>query len=90
MRAARRFFVHGRVQGVGFRYFAFDSARREGVTGWVRNDPGGSVEMFVEGEAAAVERVERAIRRGPPGARVESVRVDVEAPTGAYYDFSIT
>ncbi|HEY9467214.1 MAG TPA: acylphosphatase, partial [Vicinamibacterales bacterium] len=48
MRVARRFVVSGRVQGVGFRYFTQDTAAREGVTGWVRNLPNGSVEALVE------------------------------------------
>jgi acylphosphatase len=90
MRVARRFVVLGRVQGVGFRYFTQDAARLEGVTGWVRNLPDGGVEALVEGDADAVERVERAIRTGPRGARVERVYVDVEEPSGAYDSFSVT
>jgi acylphosphatase len=89
MRVARRFVITGRVQGVGFRYFAQDAARREGVTGWVRNLPDGSVEAFVEGEAESVTRVERAIRSGPRGARIDSVSVDIEDAAGTYKDFSI-
>jgi acylphosphatase len=89
MRIGRRFVIAGRVQGVGFRYFTHDAAAREGVTGWVRNRPDGCVEAYIEGESEAVTRVERAIRRGPPGARVEDVRVDTEEPSGAYSDFLI-
>jgi acylphosphatase len=89
MRVARRFLITGRVQGVGFRYFTEDVAAREGVTGWVRNLPDGRVEAVVEGEAEAVTRVERAIRQGPRGARVESVQVDTEEPSGRYTTFSI-
>ena len=90
MAVARRFVISGRVQGVGFRWFAHDAARREGVTGWVRNLPDGRVEAHVEGEDEAVTRVERALRSGPPGARVQTVTVDTEDATGAYKDFSIT
>ena len=89
MRVARRFVVNGRVQGVGFRYFTQDAARREGVTGWVRNRPDGSVEAFVEGDDEAVVRIERALRSGPRGARIDTVYVDTEDPSGAYRDFSI-
>lgn len=89
MRVARLIVVTGRVQGVGFRYFTQDVARREGVTGWVRNRPDGSVEALVEGDAEAVTRVERAIRSGPRGARVDAVHVDLQPPHGAYRDFSI-
>ena len=90
MRIGRRFVITGRVQGVGFRYFARDVAIREGVTGWVTNRSDGCVEAYLEGEAEAVTRVERAIRRGPPGARVEAVQVDTEEPGGAYSGFDIT
>ena len=89
MRIARRFAVIGRVQGVGFRYFIQEAADREGVTGYVRNLPDGSVEAYVEGEAEAVIRVERAIRRGPGGAHIKNVNVDDEEPAGAYKEFSI-
>jgi acylphosphatase len=90
MRVARRFVIHGRVQGVGFRWFTQETASREGVTGWVRNLHDGSVEAWVEGELEAVTRVERAIRSGPRGARVEKVFVDNEDPTGSFKGFAIT
>ena len=76
MRVARRYVIAGRVQGVGFRWFAHDAAAREAVHGWVRNLADGTVEAVVEGEAESVDRVEAALRRGPSGARV--ARVDVE------------
>jgi acylphosphatase len=82
--------ISGRVQAVGFRWFAQETATREGVTGWVRNLPDGRVEAYVEGEAEAVERVERALRRGPGGARVDHVDVQIDEPSGAYKNFSIT
>jgi acylphosphatase len=88
MRVARRFVISGRVQGVGFRWFTQDIASREGVTGWVRNLPDGRVEALVEGEDEAVTRVERALRSGPRGARVDDVFVDAEEP-GGYRRFTI-
>jgi acylphosphatase len=90
MRIARRYLVSGRVQGVGFRYFVHDAASREGVTGYVRNLPDGRVEAHIEGDAEAVTRVERAIRSGPGGARVEHVDVDLVEPSGAYRSFRVT
>ena len=90
MRIARRYLVSGRVQGVGFRYFVQDAAAREGVTGYVKNLPDGRVEALLEGDADAVTRVERAIRTGPGGARVEDVDVDVCDPSGAYRSFRVT
>jgi acylphosphatase len=80
MRRARRFVVRGRVQRVGFRIFTEAAALRAGVTGWVRNLDDGSVEAYIEGDAAAVEAVERALRQGPPAARVEAVDVVEETP----------
>ena len=75
MRVARRYVISGRVQGVGFRFFTEESAAREGIHGWVRNAPDGSVEIEAEGETEALERFEHRIRHGPRGARVD--RVDV-------------
>jgi acylphosphatase len=69
------------VQGVGFRYFALDAARRDGLTGYVTNHDDGSVEAVAEGEAEAVERFERALRRGPSRSRVEQVMVEETEPT---------
>jgi acylphosphatase len=82
MRVARRFVVSGRVQGVGFRYFTQDVARREGLAGVVRNLIDGSVEVLAEGDEQAVTRLERAIRQGPSRARVERVEVDSVTPGG--------
>jgi acylphosphatase len=78
------------VQGVGFRYFAQAAAAREGLHGWVRNLPDGSVEALAEGDAEAVERFERAIRHGPPGARVDHVEVDATVPGGRDTGFTVT
>lgn len=89
MIVARRFFVSGRVQGVGFRYFVQDHAAVEGVHGYVRNLPDGRVEALVEGEEESVLRVERAIRRGPPSARVEQVTADDVVPGGRATGFAV-
>jgi acylphosphatase len=89
MLVARRFLISGRVQGVGFRFFASDSAAREGVAGFVRNLPDGRVEALVEGDHEAVIRVERSLRMGPPGARVDDVAVEVMEPTGRVGGFRV-
>jgi acylphosphatase len=89
MRIRRRFVITGRVQGVGFRWFAHDAAAREGVDGWVRNLPDGRVEAEVEGELESVDRVEAALRRGPAASRVDEVDVDDRAPEGRRTGFSI-
>lgn len=86
---ARRFLIAGRVQGVGFRFFVGDRARAEGVHGFVRNLDDGRVEALIEGDQEAVERMERMLRRGPAGARVESVTVEDTPPAGRPIGFSI-
>ena len=76
---ARHVSVTGRVQGVFFRAWMREQAAELGVTGWVRNCPDGRVDSHVEGEQAAVEQIVERLRRGPPAARVEDVRLwDVE------------
>ena len=89
MRVARRFIVSGRVQGVGFRYFALDAARHEGLHGHVSNQDDGTVEVVAEGESESIERFERALRRGPSRARVEQVMVDEIEPSQGNSGFSI-
>lgn len=88
MIVARRLLVSGRVQGVGFRWFAIEIASLENVTGWVGNLPDGSVEILAEGDADAVERFERAVRRGPSRARVDDVTTELMAPTGRFVSFT--
>ena len=65
--------VHGRVQGVGFRYFVTREARALGLAGTVRNRADGTVEVEAEGDPAALDQLAAAVRRGPSGARVERV-----------------
>jgi acylphosphatase len=89
MRSARRYVITGRVQGVGFRWFAHDAAAREGVRGWVRNLADGSVEVFAEGESESVQRVEAKLRRGPAAARVDNVTIEEHAPSGRDTGFEI-
>jgi len=90
MRLARRYLISGRVHGVGFRYFTEAAAAREGIHGVVRNLPDGRVEAVAEGEAESIERFERAIRHGPPGARVDHVDVDDTVPSGRDTGFTVT
>jgi len=77
------------VQGVGFRYFAQDAARRDGLHGYATNHDDGTVEVKAEGEVEALERFERAIRRGPSRSRVGHVMIDDVAPDQGNTGFSI-
>ena len=83
VRVARRYLIRGRVQGVGFRYFTYDVAERERVSGWVRNLPDRSVEVEAEADPAALDRFERELRTGPRGAQVDAVDV-TELSAGAH------
>ena len=89
MRVARRYLISGRVQGVGFRLFTEAAAAREGLHGFVRNLADGRVEVEAEGEAEAIERFERHVRQGPPGARVSQVQVDDAVPSYRETGFSV-
>jgi acylphosphatase len=89
VRTARRYLITGRVQGVGYRWFALDAARREGLHGLVRNLPDGRVEVEAEGEADALARFETALWRGPSHARVEDIAIDDVPPTGRTQSFTI-
>lgn len=78
----RRLVVHGRVQGVGFRYSVARAAQTRGVAGWVANRPDGTVEAVFEGQPEAVEALVRLCREGPRGAAVDQVEVEEEQPEG--------
>jgi acylphosphatase len=72
-RIAVRLVIRGRVQGVGYRWWAQREARRLGLDGWVRNIADGSVELLAAGPADAVAALEDLCRRGPPSARVTGI-----------------
>ena len=69
----RTFVVTGRVQGVGYRYFAQKAALALNLRGWVRNLPSGSVECLAAGSAAALAQFEDRLRQGPVLARVDFI-----------------
>lgn len=70
---AARFLVRGRVQGVGFRAYVRRVARTEGLAGWVRNLPDGTVECVARGNVEALDRLRIQLRQGPTGSRVVAV-----------------
>jgi acylphosphatase len=74
--------VHGRVQGVGFRYSLIRAAQTQGVAGWAHNRADGTLEAVFEGEPVAVESLIRLSREGPRGAQVERVELFDEEPEG--------
>jgi acylphosphatase len=74
--------LRGRVQGVGFRFFAERWASRLGIAGHARNLGDGTLEIVAEGPRAAVEDFLEAMRRGPEGAMVTGMEVHWETPRG--------
>lgn len=81
--------VHGHVQGVWFRASTRDVAGEHGVTGWVRNDPAGTVTAELHGPAEAVEAVLAFVRTGPPHARVDRVEVEEVSPAAVPVTFDV-
>lgn len=71
--ATTRFVVRGRVQGVGYRYFALKEAEALGLTGFARNAADGSVEVVAEGNDEALRRFAERLHEGPAFATVEGV-----------------
>lgn len=78
-----RAIISGRVQGVGYRYWAERTAREEGLSGTVRNRRDGSVELVVSGDDARVEAVLAKCRAGPSLAKVTGIDVSDIAWTGS-------
>jgi acylphosphatase len=89
MDARARIVVHGMVQGVGFRYFAYRQATIRGLKGYVRNRPDGTVETVVEGERGMIEDYVRELNIGPRYARVTRVDVQWEPFVGEFKSFEV-
>ena len=84
-----RILIHGRVQGVNFRYFTQQAAQRLGIRGFVRNLRNGGVEIAAEGEEAVLDEFVTLLRGGPPTAVVESVEVEEHRLGGEHTSFRI-
>lgn len=78
------------MQGVGFRFFAVEAARRAGVTGTVRNLRDGAVEAIAEGSLANLAAFRCELQRGPSFSRVTSVDEQEIQPTNRYTDFDVS
>jgi acylphosphatase len=85
---ARLYRVRGRVQGVGFRYFAEHSASALGISGWVRNDDDGTVQVYAYGEPAQLAELAGLLWKGPRWAEVRGVD-ESEAPIEHVRGFSV-
>ncbi len=90
MDVARRYFVEGRVQGVGFRFFVERAARQLGLGGYVKNRRDGRVEVYALGPLPQLEDLKRRLEQGPRAARVERVLEEDAAPQERYRgDFTV-
>jgi acylphosphatase len=81
--------VRGRVQGVSFRYFTLQTALRLGVTGWVRNNPDGTVEVIAQGDQKTLQKLANFLHNGSPSAEVEDIYIDWQDASNSYDRFRI-
>jgi len=82
--------VYGRVQGVYFRYFVRNVARKLGLKGYVRNlASGDAIEVQAEGEKPQLDRLLEQLKAGPPGALIKRVEVQWSGYSGQFDDFSV-
>ncbi len=81
--------IGGRVQGVGFRYFAQLKARELNISGWVRNTPDGKVEIEAEGDSQNIEMFIEWMKIGPSRATIRTVSVSEITPRRNFTNFNI-
>lgn len=81
-------FVSGRVQGVWYRAFVRNHALKLSLTGWVKNNPDGKVELIATGDEQALAELETALKKGPPLSRVDEV-VLTQEPKQDFEGFEI-
>ena len=86
---AKHYIVRGRVQGVGYRYFAQEVAERLGVAGYVRNLPTGEVEVHAEADESTLHQFKAELERGPRLSRVSEVIESNLSSAGSYSSFLI-
>jgi acylphosphatase len=86
---ARRFVVRGRVQGVGFRWFVEREAHLLALSGWVRNNADGSVEVLAQGTRDQLLGLRSRLRQGPRAARVDDVEESEVGPVAGLSSFRI-
>jgi len=85
----RKYVVRGRVQGVGFRWYVEREARLLGVSGWVRNNSDGSVEVLASGTADQLSALRSRLHQGPRAARVDNVDESDAQPVAGLKTFRI-
>jgi acylphosphatase len=89
MIVARKFYISGLVQGVGYRFFVQRAAAKHQIRGYVRNLPDGRVEALIEGPAEKVEAIKHDLATGPVFSKVNKLEEIVIDPSGLYTAFRI-
>jgi acylphosphatase len=84
-----KYVISGKVQGVGYRYFALRVARELKLAGWVKNLPDGRVEALASGPVARLKRFDAELRIGPPRAEVRAVEMEETVTDGKLEGFHI-
>ncbi len=82
--------IHGRVQGVCFRFYTVEEAEQLGLRGWVRNTRDRTVEAVFEGDEASVKAMVDWCHHGPSAAEVSRVVVEYSEAIGEFSGFSVT
>jgi acylphosphatase len=89
MNEQRHLRIHGKVQGVGYRFFATRVARRLGLKGWIQNMRDGSVEALVEGDKKDIDRWIEELKEGPRYAEVTKIDSESKEYSGRLPDFDV-
>lgn len=89
-KATKHLIISGRVQGVGFRYYTYRSAKELGIKGWVQNLQDGTVETVVTGSQEDVEKMVDKLKEGPPSSRVQNIEeINGQINADNFNDFTI-
>jgi acylphosphatase len=89
MKRAVKFTISGTVQGIFFRQFCKEKADELKLKGYVRNLESGNVEVLVEGEKEAIEKIYSILKKGPPHAQIREIKSEERKWSGEFKDFSI-
>ncbi len=83
------FNITGRVQGVGFRFFVIERAKKLDLSGYVSNNIDGTVEVVAEGDKNDIDTLHEYLKQGPMMAHVENCKVTTKEPTGEFRGFDV-
>lgn len=81
--------VHGRVQGVGFRFYTQQQANNFGIKGWVKNRADGTVEIVAQGDKTTMQKFVASVKKGSPASKVEHVEIKEVRRTKGYNSFQV-